>query len=213
MSNPFKHILNKVFENKLPGLQSQLKMAPVGRLHTLDDNMISDARKSAVLILLYHQNKNLYVPFIKRISDGSKHSGQIAFPGGKHEPSDSNLIQTALREAEEEVGVNSNHLNVLKKLTPLYIPVSNFLVQPVVAFSEKKPQFIIAEDEVDKLYNIDLNELLYAKIINKTFVAGKYEITAPFFVLEEIEIWGATAMILSEFIDILKRSNKLNNLI
>jgi len=201
-------ILKQEFSKTLPGFDSQKKLAPESRHNLRDLSQAVNPKKSAVLILLFPVNGEVYVPFIKRVTDGSMHSGQIAFPGGKLENYDNNLTETALREAEEEIGIDKESVEVIRKLTPLYIPVSNFYVQPVVGFIETKPNFIIDKNEVDELYNVSLNELNKAEIINKRFKVRNVEIKAPFFVLNEIEIWGATAMILKEFIDIIKNIYK-----
>jgi 8-oxo-dGTP pyrophosphatase MutT (NUDIX family) len=206
--NQFIKNLREELAKELPGLQSQLKLAPAGRNGMPEKQVLSKAKKSAVLILLNLNETDIYIPFIKRIRDGSMHSGQIAFPGGKFEKFDGNLKETALREAQEEIGIDAQSIVVLAELTPLYIPVSNFLVQPIVAFTEKSQNYVIAEDEVEELYTIPLNELINADIVEKTFSVRGYTLTAPFFVLKEIEIWGATAMILNEFIDIIKKTKR-----
>ena len=204
----FVNKLNEEFNKELPGFDSQIKVAPKsrGKLITFDNS--EPAKKSAVLILLYPQNDSIFIPFIKRVTDGSTHSGQIAFPGGKFEKGDKDLRSTALREAEEEIGIDSDKVEVLKELTPLHIPISNFLVQPVVGITKQKPVFEKNENEVDSIFNVNIKELSEAYIVNKQFTLRNTSISAPFFILKDIEIWGATAMILSEFIDILNRLNK-----
>jgi 8-oxo-dGTP pyrophosphatase MutT (NUDIX family) len=178
--NQFIKNLREELAKELPGLQSQLKLAPAGRNGMPEKQVLSKAKKSAVLILLNLNETDIYIPFIKRIRDGSMHSGQIAFPGGKFEKFDGNLKETALREAQEEIGIDAQSIVVLAELTPLYIPVSNFLVQPIVAFTEKSQNYVIAEDEVEELYTIPLNELINADIVEKTFSVRGYTLTAPF---------------------------------
>lgn len=202
----FVNKLKREFNNKLPGFNSQIKAAPKSR----DDlnNLVEtdDPKKSAVLILLYPENDKIYIPFIKRVTDGSMHSGQIAFPGGKFEQSDKNMKSTALREAEEEIGIDQNKVKVLKELTPLYIPVSNYLVWPYVGVADKMPDFVKSDSEVDVIFKVNIKELCEANIVYKEFSVRNTSINAPFFILKDIEIWGATAMILSEFIDILRNA-------
>lgn len=196
--------LKDALEKDLPGFESQLKASPEQRKNLKDISKIKQAKKSAVLILLYPDNGSIFIPFIKRITDGSMHSGQIAFPGGKYELKDRNLSYTALREAEEEVGVIKNDIIVLHNLTPLYIPVSNYLVQPIVGKIDYCPEFIPNNQEVEDIYKVNINELYDSAMVEKEFDIRGENIKAPFFVLDKIEIWGATAMILSEFIDIIK---------
>ena len=197
--------LIEVFKDDLPGFDSQIKLAPKSRGILKDHAEIINPKRSAVLILLYPQNGSVYVPFIKRVTDGSMHSGQIAFPGGKYEKVDENIQNTAKRESEEEVGINKDDVKILKELTPLYIPVSNYIVQPVVGMIDYKPNFVPNSDEVDQIFEIKINELSESYIVCKEFTVRDSKITAPFFILNDIEIWGATAMILSEFIDIIKK--------
>ncbi|MCF6365403.1 MAG: CoA pyrophosphatase [Bacteroidales bacterium] len=195
--------------NNLPGYTSQIKMIPEGRPHKFDKTNTKNIKKSAVLILLFSEKDEIYISFIKRVSDGSKHSGQIALPGGKFEKEDKSLIKTAIRETEEEIGVNSNDVKILGKLTSLFIPVSNYDVQPVVGYINYKPEFKRNVDEVDEIYSVKLKELINAYTVCKTFEVQKEKITAPFYILNGIEIWGATAMILSEFLDITSKINKV----
>lgn len=207
----FDEFINKLikeFDKELPGFDSQIKLIPKSRKKLNYHTKVKEAKKSAVLILLYPENGHIYIPFIKRVNDGSRHSGQIAFPGGKFEMKDKNLRSTALREAEEEIGTDQKKIKILKELTPLYIPVSNYIVQPVVGITKQKPIFIKNKNEVDSIFNININELSEAYIDCKKFTVRNISIAAPFFVLKEVEIWGATAMILNEFIDILKNIYK-----
>lgn len=189
----------------LPGFDSQMIMAPKGRIPKHINIEKQNIKKSAVLILLHPDNGEILVSFIKRVTDGSKHSGQIAFPGGKFEDGDKDFTETAKRETEEEIGVKANDINILGILTPLFIPVSNYDVQPVVGSINYKPDYNKCIDEVDEVYSVKLEELKEAYTVCKTFEIRNETITAPFYMLNGIEIWGATAMILSEFIEILNR--------
>ena len=192
-------------KNTLPGFESQKLMVPKSRVPkgmTFEKDSI---KKSGVLILLHPDKDDIYVSFIKRVTDGSKHSGQIAFPGGKAEEGDKNITETAVREAEEEIGVKSKDIKILGSLTPLFIPVSNYDVQPVVGSIHYKPEFIKSPDEVDEIHSVSIKELKEAYTICKTFEVRNETITAPFYMMNSIEIWGATAMMLSEFIELIKR--------
>jgi 8-oxo-dGTP pyrophosphatase MutT (NUDIX family) len=196
--------LSAQLKMKLPGIEAHKKMIPKERLLLPSETELSKLKKSAVLIVLNPYKGKPFITFIKRIENGSIHSGQIAFPGGKFEPGDSSLIETALREAEEEIGIIKDNVKILGTLSQMYIPVSQFAVQPIVGKINFKPEYIINSAEVDSVYNISLQEVLSADIILKEIIVRNQMITAPFFVLNDIRIWGATAMILSEFITIIK---------
>lgn len=117
----------------LPGYEAQRKMMNVNRPHIVP--VPEQARQSGVLLLIYPEDTDLKLVLIERPKDGSVHSGQVAFPGGQKEKEDLNIIRTALREANEEINLDPDRVNILGALTSLYIPVSNFEVHPIVAFS------------------------------------------------------------------------------
>ncbi len=199
-----KEKLLRAMQNDLPGEKSHIKMIPESRLNISYDINSETVKKSAVLLLLFPENGTFKLLFIKRATDGSSHSGQIAFPGGKFEDSDNGLINTALREAEEETGIHKNDVKVIKSLSSLFIPVSNFSVYPFVGIINYKPEINLNSDEVQEVYELDITELLSAKRIEKSFTVRGQKLTAPFYIFCEFEIWGASAMILSEFIDLIK---------
>ncbi len=203
-NNEIKEKLLNAFRNDLPGSASQLKMIPESRLNMSFDFNPEKIKKSAVLLLLFPENGSYKLLFIKRANDGGRHSGQIAFPGGKFELKDNDLINTALRETEEEIGIDKKGVKILKSLTPLLIPVSNFSVKPFVGMIDEKPEIKMNLHEVQEVYKLDLKKIVSAKRIEKTFNAGNQKIKAPFYIFDEFEIWGASAMILSEFVDLLK---------
>ena len=146
---------------------------------------------------------------IKRPVYDGVHSGQIAFPGGKKEKSDFDLVQTALRETEEEIGVNHNSINIIGKLTRLYIPPSNFDVQPVVAYTESIPEFVLEKNEVDSILEINIEDFLNSKNImhKKVLSRNNLRLRVICYFIQNKIIWGASAMILSEFIEVLKKIN------
>ena len=192
-------------QKELPGKQAQYIMSPKHRYAEHVAVPPEDARRSAVLLLLFPYKEKLSIVFIKRNNDAPHHSGQIAFPGGGCEQEDKTIIDTALREANEEVGVIKNNIEIIGKLTPLYIPVSNHYVMPVVGFSEITPNFIPKESEVQKIIKISVKELFKPENkASKTF--NKYNSTfeAPYYDANGEHIWGATAMILSEFHEVVK---------
>ena len=132
--------------------------------------------------------------------ESDRHSGQISFPGGKMESFEDSPVQTALREAREEIGVDAE-LEILGSLTPLYIPVSNFHVYPIIAWSEKDPGFIIQPDEVDELIELDLDLLFNPDLKTTKDIAVLSSLVlenVPVYEMHGMVIWGATAMMLSE---------------
>ncbi len=200
--NRLKIELNK----KLPGINSQNRMSSSIRFkgnRSGDERL--NTKKGSVLLLLYPSAKQINTVFIKRVDDNSVHSGQIGLPGGKSENFDSSLIHTALREAKEEIGVNSEDIKVLGSLTSLYIPVSNYSILPVVGYLMYEPVFTPNKNEVKKIIEISLNELINP--YNKSVKVIKYDaltINAPYYNAKNHHIWGATAMILSEFLEIVE---------
>lgn len=189
-----------------PGPDAQHKMAPITRKEQLKlFKKDQTTRKAAVLILLYQWKNDIYIPFIKRPEYDGVHSGQIAFPGGKREDFDSDIIETAYREAYEETGITN--ANYIGKLSNLFVPPSNFDVTPVIAYSENKPDFKTDPVEVAELYNFPVEELInpanrqsFQLELPKRL---KYE--APCFNIQGQVIWGATAMILMELVELLHK--------
>jgi 8-oxo-dGTP pyrophosphatase MutT (NUDIX family) len=202
-----EHCINSIrksLNNPLPGRTTQEQMAPPDRIRRLmmapDKGNIQPA---AVLILLFPLNERLYTVFIRRNEYPGPHSGQISFPGGKEEPGDNDAVATALRESAEEIGIQPEEITILGCLTPLYIPVSNFNVTPVVGYTAKEPEFAIDPQEVQYLIFVPLEELLRSENIDseeRSFLGETFQI--PYFYHEGEKIWGATAMILSEFIEV-----------
>ncbi len=198
----FVETLKQKLQYELVGEKAHLRMIPKGRL--LYPELDANPRKSAVLIAFYYHNSELYFPLIKRTTYKGVHSGQIALPGGKLEKTDNSLIDTALREANEEVGITENIVTVLGCLSEIYIGVTNISVLPVVGFLNSVPNYILEPTEVDELYPIKLSDLLNTK--NKHCeewdIRGE-RVKVPFYNLSEQKVWGATAMILSELEDLL----------
>lgn len=161
---------------------------------------------SAVLIILFHENEQLKIVFIRRSEYVGIHSGQIAFPGGRYEESDGNLQVTALREVKEEIGVKVEHLEILGYLTDLYVPPSNFLVRAYVAYAHQRPVYQKDDREVQEIIEFNLNDFYQMDIIRrKDFQAhNSLKITnAPYYEINGIIIWGATAMMMAELLEVL----------
>lgn len=204
-------VLERVLKSPLPGKSAQMNMSPVPvDVRRFETVLPINHRKSGVLILFYPEKSGTYFPLIKRPEYVGFHSGQVAFPGGKMEISDENIVQTALREAEEEVGVDRNLVQVLGKLSDLYIPTSNFLVSPIIGFLEKKPEFIPEAKEVSRVIQTEL-PLLFSPEIKKRKIltlGPNLNLDTPYFEIDGEIVWGATAMILSELIQVLQSAEE-----
>ena len=204
----FDNFKKKIAKIPLPGISSQLKMAPSMRQEALTSmkERMKTARKSAVMALFYPnvENKTKVVLILRKSYEGV-HSNQVGFPGGKAEPEDANLQVTALRETEEEVGVQQDSIEVIRKITSTYIPPSNFMVQPYIGVSYTTPTFIPQPSEVESILEVSLHNLLAdVSIIEKKMTTSyAIAINVPAFYLNDYVVWGATAMMLSEVKDII----------
>lgn len=194
----------------LPGEEAHYKMAPIERLAELTKMAKgkSEARKASVLALFYPSNTNEpYLILILRKTYKGVHSAQVGFPGGKAELEDISSKHTALRETEEEVGVPQNAVTVVKKMTEIFIPPSNFFVQPFIGFTNKMPKFIAQEDEVEALIEVPLSHFLDDNVLATKKLSTSYatDIEVPAYILNGHVVWGATAMMLSEIRELLKQ--------
>ena len=184
------------------------KMAPEGRIEWVKkvNLAVNIPKKAAVLILCYPKNEIAHLVLIVRNEYIGVHSSQIAFPGGKPEPEDLNLIDTAFREAEEEVGISRNDLKYVRTFSDIYIPPSNYLVTPIFAYADKSLNFVLQPSEVAGILELPLAQLLDDDllVIQKMKTSYAESIEVPSFKVEEHLVWGATAMILSEFKECLK---------
>jgi 8-oxo-dGTP pyrophosphatase MutT (NUDIX family) len=196
-------LLKEELSKELPGPKVQLRMAPEIRLQRRTK---ASAKKAAVLILLYPDGQLYFTVFIKRTKYLGIHSGQISLPGGKMEKNDTDISATALREAEEEIGVNRNDVEILGYLSQLMIPVSNMLVFPVIGFIPYKPQFRKQPGEVDELIETSIDMFLRPEVVKKKNEKILFrKAVVPFYNINGNHIWGATAMIISEFAELLQR--------
>lgn len=195
------------FRDPLPGLPAQIKMSSLTRiLRLMNLFQANNVIQSSVLLLLFPFKDEVGLVLTQRKEYEGVHSGQISFPGGKFEENDDSLIFTALREAQEEIAINPKQVQVLGQLTALYIPPSNFLVTPVVGFVPFHPEFIAEPHEVAKVIEIRISDLLDDQRIQQKKIRLKVGLSlkVPCFVIDGNVIWGATAMILSEFREMIK---------
>lgn len=162
-------------------------------------------RPGSVLILLYEADGRIRFPLIRRQEYIGAHSGQISLPGGKAEPGE-DAIETALREAQEEIGIDPSRVQVIGRLSEFYVIVSNFLVTPVVASVLETPVFTPDPFEVHTIFHADLQELVRddAIHIEEIVAGGRYRMQAPHFKVQNHIVWGATAMILNELRVVVK---------
>lgn len=161
--------------------------------------------RAAVMALMYPRQGQIHLVFIKRNEYDGPHSGQVSFPGGVWEPGDTDLERTALRETREELGINGE-VEILGALTDLHIPVSNFLVTPFVGWMDHTPEFSPEESEVQYLIESSLDDLNHpAARDSETLEKHGRQIEAPFYKVGSDKIWGATAMILSEVLEVASR--------
>ena len=204
----FTIFINKLqtrLQHPLPGITAHSVMASETRLKLKMPSPNEKTRESAVLILFYPSDNQVFIPLILRPQYDGVHGGQMAFPGGRAEKEDENLERTALREAQEEIGVRVSDITVLGKLTKLFIPPSNFYVQPVVGFMNRKPDFYPDPREVDKVIEITLENLKNPEIIGrKTLNVRGLEVDTPFYEILNTTVWGATAMMISELLMVIE---------
>jgi 8-oxo-dGTP pyrophosphatase MutT (NUDIX family) len=206
----FEKRVVKVKNLDLPGEDFHFMMAPLERLQAMNRLTIEmkSVRKAAVLCLFYPSiaNETRFILILRKSYKGV-HSGQVGFPGGKVERSDITLEHTALRETEEEVGVVQRRIMVLKKMTEVYIPPSNFFVHPFVGITDHTPLFVPQEDEVEAVIEVPLIEFLSdeAKIIQSLSTSYAKNIEVPAFKLQGHVVWGATAMMLNEVRELLQK--------
>ena len=193
-------------KDPLPGLEASGKMS--ARFRIFDPERFRHSqppRPGAVLILLYEQEGDIRFPLIQRSDYQGVHSGQMALPGGKREGDESDM-DTAIREAEEEIGIDRNKLEIIGTLSSFYLIVSNFQIRPIVARTIEVPKLHPQETEVAEIIAARMSHFLDDNYVKERTISPTQGITldAPYFDLEGKMVWGATAMMLNEFREILK---------
>ncbi|HON18069.1 MAG TPA: CoA pyrophosphatase [Salinivirgaceae bacterium] len=193
--------LSQSLQRQLPGENAHRKFLPKER--SLIKN-VEETTKGAVLIVINFKDNEPYITFIQRSQYDGHHSGQIAFPGGKFDPSlDLDLMDTALRETYEEIGLRIEKNQILGGLTPLFIPVSKIMVFPFVAIASSVREIAPDYREVADVFSIPISAFNEGKIKLGTFGRDSNMVEAPYWDVDDHKIWGATAMILNEFLEIL----------
>jgi 8-oxo-dGTP pyrophosphatase MutT (NUDIX family) len=188
----------------LPGVEAQRRFVPSPiRPGWRIDHYPDDARIAAALLLLYPMGNGTAVPLTVRASGLAHHAGQISLPGGSTDPGET-LAAAALREASEEIGVDPSAVRVLGELTPVHVIVSGFTLHPVVGVTDERPAFIASPDEVDEIVEVSLEDLRDAsRIRHGTRIREGVAVEYPYFDLAGHQVWGATAMVLGEFVCLL----------
>ncbi|MCU0354680.1 MAG: CoA pyrophosphatase [Cytophagales bacterium] len=194
----------------LPGEAAQRRMASsIRSALRLPDRPNERTRAGAVCMLLYPEPDGWYLPLILRPEYDGAHSGQVALPGGRVEETDTDVVAAALRETEEEIGVPTARMAVMGKLTPLYVPASNFVVHPVVAVASEPPVFRPDPREVAAVFHVPVAQLLDETLRGETEIRVRgIRIQAPYFNLLGQTVWGATAMMLSELKEVMRGSDE-----
>lgn len=198
---------------ELPGRKAQIEMAPEpvegGNVREMEPP--ENVNKSSVLILIFPNEDDELELVLTLRSHDIDHGGQISFPGGRAEKNES-LHQTALREAEEEIGVSPETITIIGELSELYVSHSNNLVTPVIGFAEKKPHFTINPAEVEEVFAIELHSLLQKKNITvEDWDLHSYTYRVPYWDIHQVPLWGATAMMLNEFLDLYREFTNNTN--
>jgi 8-oxo-dGTP pyrophosphatase MutT (NUDIX family) len=203
-------MLKKKFTGPMPGFRAQRRMTPNPRPGNKLYFEVEDiSNKAGVLLLFYPWKDELYLVLTRRTDHVDFHKGQISLPGGRQEPEES-LEQTALREAQEELKIDPDSVRILGRLTPLFIPPSNYCIYPVVGFSERRPDFQPETQEVAEVLEIPVHHLLEPESTHKEkWIIRGAEVEVPFYLFRGQKIWGATAMVLAELVEVLKRGHQL----
>ena len=194
--------------NDLPGEESHQKMRVIyDQSIELPFSKINSTA-AAVLILLYLADNEIYFFLTKRTDELKHHKGQISLPGGSQEGNEK-LIDTALRETQEEIGINKTSISIIGTITPLFVPVTGFMIYPFIGYSLNKLNPKPDPVEVATIFSVNISDLLNKEnqTTEKRNIRG-YDVQVPYFKLNDYQVWGATSMILSEFRDLIKFINE-----
>ena len=207
----FQHFITQLeitITNYLPGEESQQKMR-VNYDQSIELPFSeNNSTPAAVLILLYLEDNEIYFFLTKRTDELENHKGQISLPGGTQEGNEK-LIDTALRETQEEIGINKTSISIIGTITPLFVPVTGFMIYPFIGYSLNKLDPKVDPVEVAAIFSVNITDLLNKenRTIEQRNIRG-YDVQVPYFKLNDYKVWGATSMILSEFRDLIKSINE-----
>ena len=204
----FKNRISNLKKIDLPGELAHNKLAPSIRVQELKkiDFSVKKTNKAGVMAVFYPKNSQTYFVLILRKTYKGVHSNQVGFPGGRVEKEDRDLAETALRETEEEVGIPQDKIEVIRELSKLYIPPSNFWVHPFVGILEETPNLIPQESEVEDILEVKLEDFLSEESFVTRNLSTSYmkNIDVPAFLLNDQVVWGATGMMLGELREMLQ---------
>ena len=203
-----KDLLRKIKNAGLAGANAHGIFSPPSRpVFTYDQVLEKNPKFAAVNIVLYLKDNEWYFPLIVRSeNERDRHSGQISLPGGKREELDKDFAQTAIRETSEEIGIEKHYVRIIRELSPIYIPPSNFYVYPFISYTKKNPEFILQQSEAVEVIEFPITSFLNLPDSPEIMAlpgAGGHEV--PVININGYIIWGATAMILSEFSQLIKK--------
>ena len=197
--------LRRRLRQPLPGLTAQLQMAPRPRTPLDPSLTAASLRRAAALLLVYEHDGEWQIPLTLRGATLRQHTSQVSLPGGRIDPGET-PEHAALREAYEEIGLMPDAVELLGALTPLPIPISGHLLHPVVGYAPVRPQFVIAEHEVARLIEVPLAQL-QPGLVRWERRARQHPplelMDVPYFQIDDMQVWGATAMVLAEFIAVV----------
>lgn len=203
-----RDLVKKIQDADLPGENAHGIYSPPYRpLFSYDEILARNPKFAAVNILLYLKDNEWFFPLIVRsTNDRDRHSGQISLPGGKKEDFDPDFAQTAKRETSEEVGIQEHYIRIIREMSPMYIPPSNFYVKTFVSYTKKNPEFFLQESEAVELIEFPVTSLLnlYDKPQMMVLPSSR-GVEVPVIDFNGYLIWGATSMILSEFSNLMKK--------
>ena len=202
------HSLAELLKGSKQGLKAQLKMSSKPRPGTRPIYKVQDAcLKAGVLVLIYPVEKQLILVLTRRTEEVEIHQGQISLPGGRQEKGET-LRQAALRETREELGIPTDSLQLLGELTPLYVPTSNYCIYPTVAYASNRPKFQPAIKEVAEVIEVPLTCLIAPQSVGEeVWNIHDSEILVPYYAFGNHKIWGATAMVLAELVEMLRKDS------
>ncbi len=203
-----KDLLSKIKSAALPGEHAHGVFSPPSRpVFSYEDVLKNNPKFAAVNIALYLKNDEWHFPLIQRtINEHDRHSGQISLPGGKREETDRDFAETAIRETSEEIGIDKHYIRIIREMSPIYIPPSNFYVYPYISYTSRNPAFVLQQSEAVEVIEFPVTSFLNLPDTPEMMAlpsAGGKEV--PVINFNGYIIWGATAMILSEFSQLLKK--------